>query len=103
MALDGRRRGHLRGNEMRACPAALAALEVPVGGARDALARTGDVRVHAQTHGATCAAPVEAGAPEHLIQALTLGLELHLGRPRDDHGVDVAGDLAPAYDRGGGT
>ena len=46
-----------------------------------------DVGVHAQAHRAAGLAPVEAGAAEDLVEALGLGLGLHLLRARHDHRV----------------
>ena len=70
---------------------------------RAALAGRGDVGVHAQAHRAARAAPVEAGGAEDLVEALGLGLALHLHRARDDHRVDVRGHPAALDDRGGGA
>src|SRR2546421_1855007 len=83
VALDRRRRRHLGRDEVRAAAAALAALEVSVRGRRAALARSEDVRVHAETHRASGAAPLEPGRAEDLVQPLCLGLHLHLLRPGD--------------------
>src|SRR3954454_22295213 len=83
-ALDGGGRGHLGRDEVGAPATALAALEVAVGGGGAALARRQDVRVHAQAHGAARAAPVEAGRPEDLVEALALGLQADLLGARDD-------------------
>src|SRR2546430_1800829 len=93
-ALDRRRRGHLGADEVAAGAAALPALEVSVGSRGDALARRGDVGVHAQAHRAAGGAPVEARRAEDLVEPLGLGLGLHLLRAGDDHGVDVLRDLA---------
>src|SRR5689334_11451464 len=103
MALDGGRRRHLRGDQVRARAAALATLEVAVRRRGDPLAGGGDVRVHAQAHRTAGVTPVKAGAPEDLIQALALGLELDLLGTGDDHRVDAVGHLATAYDLGGGA
>src|SRR5439155_17774189 len=85
VARDRRRRRHLRADQMSAATAPLASLEVPVRGRSAALARLQDVRVHAEAHRAARLAPLEAGAAEHLVQSLALGLLLHLLRARDDH------------------
>src|SRR4029079_14468938 len=92
--LDGGRGGHLRGHEVGAPATALAPLEVAVGGRGAALARREDVRVHAQAHRSAGAAPVEAGGAEDLVEALALGLRLHLHRAGNDHRVEFPGDLA---------
>src|SRR3954452_14715777 len=94
-ALDGGGGGHLRGDQVGAAAAALAALEVAVRRRGAALAGREDVGVHPQAHRAARAAPVEAGGAEDLVEALGLGLGLHLDRAGDDHGVHVGGDLAP--------
>src|SRR3954471_19014925 len=83
---------------MRAPAAALAALEVAVGGRSAALARGEDVRVHAQAHRAARGAPVEAGAAEDLVEALALGLRADLLGAGNDHRAHTRGDLAPAHD-----
>src|SRR3954449_11830065 len=103
VALDGGRRGHLRADEVGAPAAALASLEVAVRGRGAALAGLEDVGVHAQAHRAARAAPVEARGAEDLVEALLLGLLLHLHRAGDDHRVDVARHLAPLDDLGGGA
>src|SRR6478672_7863561 len=100
---DGRRGGHLRGDEVRAAAAALAALEVAVRGRGAALAGLEDVRVHAQAHRAAGAAPVEAGGAEDLVEPLGLGLGGDRLGAGHDHGVDVARDLATLDQRGGGA
>src|SRR5436305_10137490 len=76
--LDGRRGGHLGRDEVRAPAAALTALEVAVRGGGAALAGREDVRVHPEAHRAAGRTPVEAGAAEDLVEALGLGLRLHL-------------------------
>src|SRR4051795_5485560 len=93
VAFDGGCGGHLRADEVGAPAAALAPLEVAVRGRGAALARLEDVGVHAQAHRAARAAPVEAGGGEDLVEALGLGLLLHLHRAGHDHRVDVAADL----------
>src|SRR4051794_41704028 len=98
VALDGGRRGHLRADEVGAPAAALAALEVAVRGRGAALAGLEDVRVHAQAHRAAGRAPVEAGGPEDLVQALLLGLRAHLLGAGHDHRGHAGRDLAPAHD-----
>src|SRR4051812_15495516 len=100
VALDGRRRGHLRRDEVGAPAASLPALEVAVARGRAALAGRERVRVHPEAHRAAGAAPVESGGAEDLVEALLLGLRLHLLRPGHDHGVHAARHLA-ALDDGG--
>src|SRR5437588_10546790 len=85
---------------MRPRAPALAPLEVAVRRRGNALARGGHVGIHAQAHRAAGAAPVEPGAPEHLVEALALGLRLDLLRARDDHRVEVARHLPAIDDRG---
>src|SRR5215218_2427486 len=99
--LDRRRRGHLRRDQVGAPAAALAALEVAVGGRCAALAGREDVGVHAQAHRAARAAPVEAGGAEDLVEPLPLGLDRDLLGARHDHRVDAARDLAALDDLGG--
>src|SRR3954451_10860442 len=70
---------------MCAPAASLAALEVAVGGGGAALAGGEDVGIHAQTHRAAVAAPVEAGRTEHLIQTLMLSLTFNRARPGHAH------------------
>src|SRR3954454_25078323 len=101
--LDGGRRGHLRADEVGAPATALASLEVAVGGRGAALAGLQDVGVHPQAHRAAGPAPVEAGGLEDLVEALPLGLGLHLHRAGDDHRVDVARDPAALDDLRGGA
>src|SRR3954451_22271448 len=98
VALDRRGGGHLRGHEVGAPAAALAALEVAVRGRGAALARLQDVRVHAQAHRAARGAPVEAGVAEDLVEALGFGLRRHLLGAGDDHGADRARDFAALHD-----
>src|SRR3954462_11358281 len=100
VALDRRGRGHLRRDEVRAPAAPLAALEVAVARGRAALAGRKRVRVHPEAHRAAGAAPVEPGGAEDLVEALLLGLGLHLLRARHDHRVHAARDPA-ALDHGG--
>src|SRR3954454_11431067 len=103
VALDGGRGSHLGRDEVGAPAAALAPLEVAVGGRGAALARRQDVRVHAQAHRAARGPPVEPGGAEDLVEALLLRLEAHLLGARDDHRVHRGGH-APALDqRGGGA
>src|SRR3954470_20794147 len=78
--LDGGRGGHLRADEVGPAAAPLAPLEVAVRGGIASLARLQDVGVHPQAHRAAGAAPVEARGPEDLVEALALGLRLHLHR-----------------------
>src|SRR5687767_10477362 len=94
--------GHLGPDEVGAASFALASLEVAIGGGGAALAGLQDVRVHAQAHGAACLAPVKAGGPEDLVQALGLGRCLYLHRARHHHGVDVRVDLLALHHGGGG-
>src|SRR4051812_39162216 len=103
VALDGGRGGHLGRDEVRAAAAALAPLEVAVGGRGAALAGLQDVRVHAQAHRAAGRPPVEAGGAEDLVEALALGLKAHLLGAGDDHRVNVGGDLAALHELGGGA
>src|SRR5262245_60423327 len=84
-ARDRGRGGHLRRHEVRPPAGALAALEVPVGRRRAALARREDVRVHAEAHRAPGLAPLEARAREDTVEPLLLRLALHLRRARHDH------------------
>src|SRR5215212_1339037 len=101
VALDRRRGGHLRRDEVSAAAAPLAALEVAVRGRGAALARPQDVRIHPQAHRAAGAAPLEAGGLEDVAQPLLLSLTLDLHRPRDDHRPYVGGDPPAAHDLGG--
>src|SRR3954465_11680056 len=94
-ALDGGRGRHLGRDEVRAPATALAPLEVAVRGRGAALAGLEGVGVHPQAHRTAGAAPVEAGGAEDLVEALGLGLGLHLARPGDAHGVHGGGALAP--------
>ncbi len=54
-------------------PGPLPALEVPVGGRRDALARAGQVAIHRDAHRAAGLAPLEAGVAEDAVESLGLG------------------------------
>ena len=90
-------------DEVRAPAAALAALEVAVRGRGAALAGLEDVGVHPQAHRAARGAPVEAGGAEDVVEPLGLGLRGHGLGARDDHRVDVGGDLAALDERGGGA
>src|SRR3954447_4660175 len=78
--LDRGRGRHLRRHEVRAPAPPLTALEVAVRGGCAALARGQRVGVHAEAHRAAGGAPVEPGRAEHLVEALGLGLRLHLLR-----------------------
>src|SRR3712207_6929183 len=60
-----RSRRHLRADEMRANAAALAPLEIAVGGGDAALARGAAVAVAARAHGAPGFAPGESRSEEH--------------------------------------
>src|SRR5499427_6049395 len=76
--------GDLRRDQVGAGALALAALEVPVGRGRAALAGRQLVRVHAQAHGAASGPPLGAGGGEHLGQPLALGGSLDLHRAGHD-------------------
>src|SRR4051812_34441886 len=80
----GRGRGQGAGEE-GAAALALTALEVAVAGAHGVLTRPQLVAVHRDAHRAARLAPLGAGCPEDLVEALAFGLRLHLLRARDDH------------------
>src|SRR5436309_14618361 len=80
---------HLRADQVRSCSSPLAAFEIPVRCGCHSLSWCGYVGVHAQAHRAAGRAPVEACCAEDLVQALGLGLGLHLLGAGDDHCVDV--------------
>ena len=52
------------------------------------------VAVHGDAHRAAGLAPLGAGGPEDLVQALALGLRLHLLGARDDHHARALVDVA---------
>ena len=80
----------------------LAALEVTVRGGGATFLGGEDIRVHAEAHGATCFAELEAGIEEDLVEAFGFGLISDEAGPGDDHGaLDVCGDLAALDDLGG--
>ena len=84
--------GHRGAEQVGAAAGALPSLEVAVRRRRAPLAGLEDVRVHPEAHRAAGAAPFEAGALEHLAEALLLGLALHLRRARHDDRVHAVGD-----------
>ena len=65
---------HDRTHEVRASALALPPFEIPIRRRGAALARTEDVVVHAETHGAAGIAPLEARLREDPIETLELGL-----------------------------
>jgi hypothetical protein len=71
----------------------LTSFKVSVGSRSTSLSRLELVGVHTQTHGTTSFSPVEAGLLENDIQSFSLGLLLDETRSRDDHSVDVLGNL----------
>ena len=78
-------------------PRPLPALEVPVGGRRDALAGTRRIAVHRDAHRAPGLAPLEAGIAEDAVEALGLRGAPDQPRAGDDHrGHDRS---PPAHDR----
>ena len=89
MALDGGRGRHLRGDEVGAPAAALAALEVPVGGRGAPLAGGKHVRVHSQAHRAPGEPPFEAGVEEDLVEPFRLGLAPNVSRAGNDERRDA--------------
>src|SRR5215469_14590320 len=68
VAGDGGGGGHLRADEVGASTAALASLEVAVGGRGAALAGLQDVGVHGEAHGAAGLAPLKAGGLEDGVE-----------------------------------
>ena len=86
---------------MRAPSPALPAFEIPVGGRGAALARTEDVVVHAETHGAAGIAPLEAGLGEDAIEPFPLRLSLDPPRAGHDHRAHAAGHLSALRHFGG--
>ena len=88
---------------MGATALSLPALEVAVGGGGAALALGEDVGIHPQTHRAARLAPLEAGIAEDGVQALGLGLTLHLDRSGHHHGMHGGRHPAAAGDLRGGA
>src|SRR4029078_4553644 len=73
-----------RAHEVRTPALALATLEVAIARRGAPLAGRQGVGVHAQTHRATGAAPLEPGGGEDLVEALLLGLDLDRDRAGND-------------------
>src|SRR5262245_62939500 len=86
--LAGHRRSHCHhwAHEMGARTLTLAPDEVAVRGRRTAVARCHQIAVHADAHGATRLAPLEARTLEYEVEALSLCLSLHQSRSRHHHG-----------------
>src|SRR3954452_634951 len=101
LAADRRRCGSEWTGEERPSALPLAAFEVPVRGADGVLAGCQLIAVHGNAHGAAGLTPLRAGGPEDLVEALPLGLALHLIGARHDHHPDAVGDLPIAKNLGG--
>lgn len=103
MTRERGRGGHGRGHEVGTSTGTLTALKVAVRSRSAALTGGELVRVHAEAHGATGLAPVEAGLDEDAVESLRLGLRADESGTGDDHGVDALGDLAALDDESGGA
>src|SRR5436305_1345134 len=101
LAADRRGGRRQRAGEERSATLALAALEVAVAGAHRVLARAELVAVHRDAHRAAGLAPLGARRAKDLVQALALGLRLHLLRARDDHHAGAVVDAAILQDARG--
>src|SRR5512135_1316755 len=81
--------------EQGARAAALAAFEIAVAGAHAVLALRHGVAVHAEAHRAPRLAPLRTGIREHLGEAASLRLVLHLLRTRHHEHAYARRNLAP--------
>src|SRR5437773_2186594 len=99
-AVDRRNGGRQWRGQERPPALGLAALEVAVRRADRVLPGRELVAVHRDTHRAAGLTPLGTGGPEDLVQALPLGLTLHLVGAGDDHHPDAVGDLAITEDFG---
>src|SRR5216117_784072 len=99
-AVDRRNGGRQWRGQERPPALALAALEVAVRRADRVLPGRELVAVHRNAHRAAGLTPLGTGGPEDLVQALPLGLTLHLVGAGDDHHPDAVGDLAITEDFG---
>src|SRR3954470_2100105 len=88
---------------MRAPAGPLSTFEVAVRGGSRALAGMQDVRVHAETHRAPCAAPLGTGTTKDVVESFRLGGNLHRHRPWYDEHPHALGDLASVEDARGGA
>ena len=68
--------GHLRAHQMGPPAAALAALEIAIGGRSATFAFGELVRIHPEAHRTTRFAPFEPGIGEHTVEAFCFGLLL---------------------------
>src|SRR5207253_11287303 len=85
LAADGRRSHHGRAHEQRAPRrTALASLEVAIRRGRRHLTSFEAIRIHAETHRAAGAAPLEARVDERLVQASRFGRAADRLRPGHD-------------------
>src|SRR5579859_627215 len=91
-------RGDRGRNEVRASARPLTPLEVAVRGRGAALARTQDVRVHAEAHGAAGRPPLEARVAEDAIETLALGLLLDASGAGNDERVQPRPDASTGED-----
>ncbi len=103
VAGDGGGGGHLRGDEVGAASAALAAFEVAVAGGGAAFAGGEDVGVHAEAHAAAGFAPLEACVLKISSRPSSSAWRFDGLRAGDDHGADGGGDVVALDDRGGGA
>src|SRR5947209_1215152 len=78
--------GHGRADQVGPAQLALPPLEVPVGGRGTALSRLQDIRIHAQTHGASRLTPVKTGLSKDTVEPLRLRLAFDGSRSRNHHG-----------------
>jgi len=62
-----------------------------------------NVRVHAETHRATCVAPLEPRTEEDLVESFLLRLEFHEAGARDDECPYPVGDPMSIHDGRGGS
>src|SRR5205823_8270656 len=89
-------------DQMGAHVAALAALEIAIGGGDAALARLAAIAITAGAHGAARFAPDEAGGTKYLVEPSRLRLALHSRGAGHDQRDDALGHFSPARDGGGG-
>src|SRR5271157_1434324 len=79
----------------------LTALKIAVRGRSATFARRQTVGIHRQTHRAARFPPFETGGEENLVQTFSFRLFLDQPGAGNDHGVDMAGDLAALRDFSG--
>src|SRR3954469_21271301 len=93
-----RRRRHRWTYQMGTAAPSLSSLEVAVRGRGTALARTEEIVIHAETHGAAGISPLEACIDEDTVQPLSFGGLLDLLRSGNNQGTHSIGHATTVHD-----